>query len=114
MHVLNVPPSVPFLRTVITALVDGALVEGFRPRTQPERLAEATLYLPTRRAGPHGARNLPRRLDADAVILPRIVALGDIDEDELAFAQAASPSRGRAATCRRHSTGWRAALHSRN
>ena len=30
-------------------------------------------------------------LKTDAAVLPRIVALGDIDEDELAFAQATSP-----------------------
>ncbi|WP_439923799.1 double-strand break repair protein AddB [Nitrobacter sp. JJSN] len=92
MRVRNVPPSAPFLRTVITALVDGALIEGFRPRAQPERLAEATLYLPTRRAGRMAREIFLDVLDVDAVILPRIVALGDIDEDEFAFAQAASPS----------------------
>ncbi|ABE60958.1 DNA helicase/exodeoxyribonuclease V, subunit B [Nitrobacter hamburgensis X14] len=90
MRVRNVPTSVPFLRTVITALVDGALIEGFRPRAQPERLAEATLYLPTRRAGRMARDIFLDVLNVDAVILPRIVALGDIDEDELAFAQAAS------------------------
>ena len=92
MRVLNVPASAPFLRTVITALVDGALIEGFRPRTQPDRLAEATLYLPTRRAGRMAREIFLDVLDVDAVILPRIVALGGIDEDELAFAQAASPA----------------------
>ncbi|WP_438276801.1 double-strand break repair protein AddB [Nitrobacter sp.] len=92
MRVRNVPPSAPFLRTVITALVDGALIEGFRPRAQPERLAEATLYLPTRRAGRMAHDIFLDVLNVDAVILPRIVALGDIDEDELAFAQAASSS----------------------
>ena len=51
MRVLSVPVSVPFLRTVIAALVDGELVEGFEARREPERLAQATLYLPTRRAG---------------------------------------------------------------
>ncbi len=30
-------------------------------------------------------------LNTDAAVLPRIIALGDIDEDELAFAQAATP-----------------------
>ncbi|OJU26589.1 MAG: double-strand break repair protein AddB [Nitrobacter sp. 62-13] len=90
MRVRNVPPSAPFLRTVITALVDGALIEGFRPRAQPERLAGATLYLPTRRAGRMARDIFLDVLNVDAVILPRIVALGDIDEDELAFAQAAA------------------------
>jgi ATP-dependent helicase/nuclease subunit B len=92
MRVLNVPASAPFLRTAITALVDGALIEGFRPRTQPDRLAEATLYLPTRRAGRMAREIFLDVLDVDAVILPRIIALGGIDEDELAFSQAASPA----------------------
>ena len=51
MRVFSVPASAPFLHTLIDALVAGELVDGFNPRAHPERLAEATLYLPTRRAG---------------------------------------------------------------
>jgi len=91
MRVLSVPLSVPFLRTVITALVDGDLVKGFEARTQPERLAQATLYLPTRRAGRLAHGIFLDVLGADAAILPRIVALGDIDEDELAFSEDSEP-----------------------
>ena len=90
MHVFNVPPSIPFLRSVIAALIDGALVDGFEARQHPERLAQATLYLPTRRAVRMARDVFLDVLDSDAAILPRLVALGDIDEDELAFAQAAS------------------------
>src|SRR5580704_276798 len=87
MRVFSVPLSVPFLRTVIAALVDGRLVDGFEARAQPERLARATLYLPTRRAGRMAREVFLDELKSDAVLLPRIVALGDIDEDELAFAE---------------------------
>ncbi|WP_022720000.1 double-strand break repair protein AddB [Rhodopseudomonas sp. B29] len=90
MHVFSVPPSAPFLRTTIVALIDGELVEGFSARAQPERLADATLYLPTRRSGRMAREVFLEVLGSDAALLPRIVALGDIDEDELAFAQAAS------------------------
>src|SRR5450755_2398833 len=90
MRVFSVPISAPFLRTVIAALIDGRLVDGFEARTHPERLAQATLYLPTRRAGRMAREIFLDELKTDAVLLPRIVALGDIDEDELAFAQAAS------------------------
>src|ERR1700704_5016783 len=87
MRVFSVPVSVPFLRTVIAALVDGRLVDGFEARAHPENLARATLYLPTRRAGRMAREIFLEELNTDAVLLPRIVALGDIDEDELAFAE---------------------------
>ncbi len=92
MRVFSVPLSVPFLRSVIAALIDGRLVEGFEVRTNPEKLAQATLYLPTRRAGRMAREIFLDELATDAAILPRIVALGDIDEDELAFTQAATPA----------------------
>ena len=91
MRVFSVPVSAPFLRTVIAALVDGRLVDGFEARTDPARLAQATLYLPTLRAGRMAREIFLDELKTDAVVLPRIVALGDIDEDELAFAEADEP-----------------------
>ena len=90
MHVFSIPASSPFLRTLIEALVDGRLVDGFEARMQPERLATATLYLPTRRSGRLAREVFLDVLGTDAAILPRIVTLGDIDEDELAFADASS------------------------
>src|SRR5258706_6453267 len=87
MRVFSVPVSAPFLRTVIAALVDGRLVDGFEARAHPEKLAQATLYLPTRRAGRMAREIFLDVLKTDAVVLPRIVALGGIDEDELGFAE---------------------------
>ena len=87
MRVFNIPSSAPFLRTLIAALVDGRLVEGFEARTQPERLPLATLYLPTRRAGRMAREIFLDVLGTDAVLLPRIFTLGSIDEDEAVFAE---------------------------
>jgi ATP-dependent helicase/nuclease subunit B len=94
MRVFSVPLSAPLLRTVIAALIDGRLVAGFEARAHPEKLAEATLYLPTRRAGRMAREIFLDELKADAAVLPRIVALGDIDEDELAFAEEAEQYGG--------------------
>src|SRR6476660_3663024 len=96
MRVFSVPVSAPFLRTVIAALVDGRLVDGFEARAHPEILAQATLYLPTRRAGRMAREIFLDGLKVDAVLLPRIIALGDIDEDELAFAEQAEQYSGAA------------------
>ena len=87
MHVFNIPASAPFLPTLIAALVDGRLVEGFSARAHPERLATATLYLPTRRAGRLARQVFRDVLATDAAVLPRIVTLGDIDEDDFAFTE---------------------------
>src|SRR5215470_9433484 len=89
-RVFTIPASTPFVPTLIRALVDGTLVPGFPAARDPLALADATLYLPTRRAC-----RLARDLFLDvtkesAAILPRIVAIGDVDEDEIAFAEAAT------------------------
>jgi ATP-dependent helicase/nuclease subunit B len=97
MRVCSVPLSVPFLRTVISALIDGRLVDGFEARSNPAALAEVTLYLPTRRAVRVAREVFLDELKADAALLPRIVPLGDIDEDELAFAGEAEQLEGAAA-----------------
>jgi ATP-dependent helicase/nuclease subunit B len=90
MHVCTVPASAPFLRTVISALVDGKLIEGFEARHAPENLARATIFLPTRRAARIARDVFLDVLDREVALLPRMVPVGDIDEDELIFAQAAS------------------------
>jgi len=69
MRVFSVPVSVPFLRAVVNALVDGRLVDGFEARSNPARLAEATLYLPTRRAL-RVAREVFTEIDTSARFTP--------------------------------------------
>ena len=58
-----------------------------RRARDPRALATATLYLPTRRACRLARDVFLDVLGAEAAILPRIVAIGDIDEDEIAFAE---------------------------
>src|SRR5580658_7631785 len=87
-RVFTIPASAPFLPTLIEALIGGKL--GFAAARDPLVLAAATLYLPTRRACRLARDAFLDVLKDDAAILPRIVAIGDIDEDEIAFAQAAT------------------------
>lgn len=87
-HVFTIPASAPFLPTLIRALVDGLLVQGFAPGADPLALGSATLYLPTRRAVRLARDVFLEVLGTEAAVLPRIVAIGDVDEDEIAFDQA--------------------------
>jgi len=96
MRVFTVPISAPLLRSVIAALIDGRLVPGFEARSDPAKLATATLYLPTRRSLRVARELFLDELNSDAAVLPRMVALGDIDEDELAFAEDSEAFNGAA------------------
>jgi ATP-dependent helicase/nuclease subunit B len=82
-NVFTIPPGVPFLDTLVAALLDGRLIEGFVPR-DPFELADVTLYLPTRRAA-RAIRDSFLSAVGRPVLLPRIRALGDLDEDDLAL-----------------------------
>jgi ATP-dependent helicase/nuclease subunit B len=87
-RLFTIPSSAPFLRTLLTELIEGRLVPGFPNASDPLSLARATLYLPTRRACRLARDLFLEVMSADAAILPRIAAIGDVDEDEFIFAQA--------------------------
>jgi ATP-dependent helicase/nuclease subunit B len=91
-RVFTIAPSAPFLPTLIRALVDGTLVPGVPASDDPLALTAATLYLPTRRACRLARDLFVDALGRNAALLPRIRPIGDIDEDELAFADAAAGS----------------------
>src|ERR1700728_4806847 len=86
-RVFTIPASAPFLPALIEALNAGAL--GFGVADDPLALAAATISLPTRRACRLLRDAFLSAPGGDAAILPRIVAIGDTDEDEIAFAEAA-------------------------
>lgn len=85
LNLFTIPPGAPFLATLVDALVDGVLVPGFVPRADPLALASATLFLPTRRSIRALREVFLDRLGGEAVLLPRLMALGEVDEDEAAF-----------------------------
>jgi ATP-dependent helicase/nuclease subunit B len=89
-RVFTIAPSAPFLPTLVRALIDGGLVAGFPAADDPLALTTATIYLPTRRACRLARDVFLDAIGCDAALLPRIRPIGDIDEDELAFAEAAA------------------------
>jgi len=88
-RLFTIPSSARFLHTLLTELIEGRLAPGFPDAGDPLSLAQATLYLPTRRACRLARDLFLDVLSSDAAILPRIAAIGDVDEDEFVFAQAA-------------------------
>jgi len=87
-RVFTIPPSAPFLPTLIRALREGRLVDGFAPG--PLDFADATIFLPTRRACRFARETFLQVLGVEAAVLPRIAPIGDFDEDELVFADMAT------------------------
>ncbi len=80
-RVFSLPAGAPFLTSLVDRLLAGDLVPGFRYDGDPLRLADAVIYLPTRRAARALRSVFLDRLGGKAVILPQIRPLGEFDED---------------------------------
>ncbi|MFN0262314.1 double-strand break repair protein AddB [Tepidamorphus sp. 3E244] len=87
--IVSIPAGVAFLDCLCERLIDGTLLSGAdgEPAAQ---LADATVLLPNRRAARVLADMLSNRAGG-AVILPRIAAIGDVDEDAALAGQFADP-----------------------
>jgi ATP-dependent helicase/nuclease subunit B len=88
-RVFTVPSSAPFLPALLGALAGGRLVDGLTA-SDPLGFAATTIFLPTRRACRLARDAFLDVLGVEAALLPRIVPIGDIDEDELVFADMTS------------------------
>ncbi len=79
--VFSIAPGVPFLATLAKSLASGELVPGFRFDGDPLALADATIYVPTRRAARALRTAFVDLAGGRPAILPVIRALGEFDED---------------------------------
>src|SRR6187397_2042508 len=79
-RVFTIPAGAPFLPTLADALVSGRLAP--LASGDPLALADATVFLPTRRAVRAFREALIERLGGGTAILPRILPVGDVDEED--------------------------------
>jgi ATP-dependent helicase/nuclease subunit B len=81
-RVFAIAPGAPFLKTFAAALLEGRVIEGYSASLGPLALAEATIYVPTRRAAYALAHEFFRAIGRPSVLLPRILPLGALEETE--------------------------------
>ena len=77
----TIPPSAPFLTTLARAILAGDLPSPGGLPPDPLALPLTTIYLPTRRAARALREAFLAEAKGEALLLPRIRALGDPDED---------------------------------
>ncbi|MGH6853020.1 MAG: double-strand break repair protein AddB, partial [Methylocella sp.] len=81
-NVFTIAPGALFLKTFTVALFEGRVVDGYSGKLGPLELAEATIYVPTRRAARALAEEFSRAVNRSPVLLPRILPLGALEETE--------------------------------
>jgi len=92
----TIPPSAPFLTTLAKAILQGELPSPGGAKPDPLTLPLTTIYLPTRRAGRALREAFLAEAKGEALLLPRIRALGDADEDAALLFGGASEEDGAA------------------
>jgi ATP-dependent helicase/nuclease subunit B len=77
----TIAPSAPFLTTLARAILAGELPVPGGTKPSPLTLPLTTIYLPTRRAARALREAFLAETEKEALLLPRIRALGDPDEE---------------------------------
>src|SRR4029079_14857088 len=86
----TIPPSAPFLSILARAILAGDLPLPGGAKPDPLVLPLTTIYLPTRRAARALREACLAEANSEALLLPRIRALGDPDEDAALILRAGS------------------------
>lgn len=89
-RVVSIAPGSPFLTTLVHSFLDGTLLGNPVAPGDPLALADATIYVPTRRAARALRSCFVETMPGAAAVLPRIRPLGDFDEEADFFSEAAT------------------------
>ena len=81
-RVFTIASGLPFLPTLAQSLLSGALIPEWPRDDDPLAFADATIYVPTRRAARAFLNELATRSGAGALLLPRVVPLGGLEDVE--------------------------------
>jgi ATP-dependent helicase/nuclease subunit B len=84
-RLFSIPAGAAFLPTLADAVLSGTLVPDHAWDGDPLTLADATIFVPTRRAARELRAVFAERLGGRSAILPVIRPLGEFDEDDAAF-----------------------------
>lgn len=84
-RIFNIPADAPFLAALVDALYDGKLFAG-QDFNDPFVLSSLTIYLPNRRAVRALRECFLERCAGRSLILPSILPLGEVSEEEMSFA----------------------------
>lgn len=95
-NVFSIPPDVRFLPTLVDHILNGTLLPPDFDLAAPFGHADITIYLPTQRSVRLLEAAFLSRAGNSSLILPRILALGDVDEDEPYFTESAFDQPGEA------------------
>ena len=80
MRLYSIPAGVEFIPVLVEALLSQKLVPGFPASGDPLALADARIFVPTRRAAKALASEIARQLGGGSAILPQILPLGALAE----------------------------------
>jgi ATP-dependent helicase/nuclease subunit B len=81
-RVFTIPSGVPFLKTLVQAIFEQKIFPRWPVPTDPFSTAEATIYVPTRRAAKVLGEIFVTFNGSGTLLLPRILPLGGLDEAE--------------------------------
>ncbi len=88
-EIYNIPAGKPFVDALAAGILARLKAGGGDIKADPLALADVTVLLPTRRACRSLSEAFLRLGGTRAMVLPRMLPLGDLDEDELVIADAA-------------------------
>jgi ATP-dependent helicase/nuclease subunit B len=80
LRLFSIPAGAEFIPVLVEALLSQKLIPGFPASGDPLALADARIFVPTRRAAKALASEIARQLGGGSAILPQILPLGALAE----------------------------------